>query len=286
MRTDLALEHRRGNEDSIKDDCKLTATVGRVLGTVRNVVARKGGERLRASGVERKGNGERTGHVALDMRGNESITSQLRLAGDEVRGECAIAILLKHELIARIGSLKSCKTGRIALAGRNLCIILDTLVTGAAGALAVALGADITAEELVAEIGVARMRKTELKERCGLERTLRGLAGLFIDTGELHEQTMVLHSLNDRLVHAHPVDTAADNLNDTGIAPLKGRLNLLLNGADFVGDRRILGDDRFAELILVDTHRERSATLEVKPETELILHRECNIYREYRDNEK
>ena len=56
--------------------------------------------------------------------------------------------------------------------------------------------------------------------------------------------------------------------------------------ANFVGDRRILGDDGFAKLILIDTHRERSAALEVKAETELVLHRERDIYGEYRDDEK
>ena len=286
MRTDLALKHRRGNEDAVKDDGKLTATVGRVLGTVRNVVAREGGERLSAGGVEREGNRERTGHVALDMRGNESITRQLRFAVDEIRRVGTVTVLLKHELIARIGGLERCKTGRIALTGSDLGIVLDALISGAAGTLAITLRTHIFAQHLVAKLCVARMRKAEFKERCGLERTLRGLASLFIDTGKLHEQTMILHSLDDRLVHAHSVDTAADDLNDAGIATLKGRLDLLLNGADFVGDRRILGDDRFAELILVDTHRERCAALEVKAETELVLHREGYIYREHRDNEK
>ena len=286
VRTDFALEHRSGNKNAIEDNGELTAAIGRILGTVSDVVARKGGEGLRACRIERKGNGEGSCHIALDMGGNKSITRQLSLTGNKVRRERAVAVLLKHELIAGIGSLKSCKTSRIALAGRNLGVVLDALVARAAGALAIALGADIAAEKLVAEIGVARMRKTELKERCGLERTLRGLASLFIDTRKLHEQTVILHSLNDRLVHAHSVDTAADDLNDTSITPLKGRLDLLLNGADFVGDRRILGDDGFAQLILINPHGERSAALEVKAEAELILHRECHIYREYRDNEK
>jgi hypothetical protein len=67
---------------------------------------------------------------------------------------------------------------------------------------------------------------------------------------------------------------------------LQSGLHLLLDSAGFVGDGGILCNDGLAELILVDPHRERRATLEVEAEAELLLRGEGYVYREYSDDEK
>ena len=91
---------------------------------------------------------------------------------------------------------------------------------------------------------VLRVGKAELKVRRALERRLRGLADLLVDAGKLHEKAVVLHSLNDRLVRAHRVDAAADDLDDAGVAVLETPVDFGLYRPGLVGDVGVLGNDR------------------------------------------
>ena len=178
-----------------------------------------------------------------------------------------------------------CRKARgIALLGGDFVVVGSALI--AAAALLVALGRDILREQLAHELVVARMRKAELQERRRLQRLLRRLARLVVHTRQLHQQPVVLHTLDDGLVHAHAVHAAADHLDDARIASGERLLHLLLNGRQVVGERGLVGYDRLAQLLLVHAEREGRAALEVEPETQLLLGGEGYVYGEDGDDQQ
>ena len=156
----------------------------------------------------------------------------------------------------------------------------------AVAALLVAVRRHVEREELVHQLVVARVREAELEEGGGLQGLLGGLARLVVDARQLDEEAVVLHSLDHRLVHAHAVDAAADHLDDAGVAALEDLLHLALDGGVVVRYRRLVGDDRLAQLLLVDTEREGRAALQIKAEAQLFLRRIGDVDGEDGDYQK
>ena len=107
------------------------------------------------------------------------------------------------------------------------------------------------------------MREAELEERRALERTLGLGAGLIVDAGQLHEQAVTLHSLDHGLVHAHAVNTAANDLDDAFVAAIEGLVHLLLDRSSIIriGD---LCENGLTQRVLVHAKREGRTTLKVK----------------------
>ena len=275
-RTDLGIDDRSGNKRFIKNNGQLATTPRGILGTAGLVVARERRELAAAFGIKFETNRKRTRRrIALDSGRNERLTSQLSLAGNKVRRIRAVTVILKHEAITGIGGLERCKTRSITLCLGNGRPILRTGI--AAALLDIAGRRDVLGEELRDELVVLCVRQAEFKEGRALKARLRGLAHLLIDTRKLDEQTMILHSLNDRLVRAHRIDSAADDLNNAAIAILESVLNLRLNSARRIGNGRILSDDRFGQLLKVDTKCEGCAALQIKPETEFFRRRITDV---------
>ena len=239
----LVVDDGGGDEGRVEDDCELAAAVGRVLRAVRLVVARERGELAPALGRQAEADGEVAGRgLALDGGGLKVLAGDARLSGtrDEVRRVRAIAVVLQHEAVASVGDLEAGDAGRVAGTARDLGPVRRAGI--AVGLLLVAFGGDVLGKELRDELVVLRMRQAELQERRALEGRLGGLAHLFVYAGELDEEPVVLHALNDRLVRAHRVDAAADDRHDAVVAADERLLDLLLHGAGRVCDRRIRRD--------------------------------------------
>ena len=196
---------------------------------------------------------------------------------DEIGRVCAVAVVLEHERVARIGNLERGEARGVAGSLRDFLPVLGARI--ARPLLDVALGRDVLGEKLRDELVVLGVREAELQVGGALQRRLRGLAHLFVYAWELDEKAVVLHALDHGLVRAHRVDAAANYLYNARIAVLQRLVDLRLNGARRVRDRRILGDDRLGKALGVDAKRERRAALEVKAKAELLLYRRRNVER-------
>ena len=193
----------------------------------------------------------------------------------------AIAVVLEHEAVARIGGLERREPRRVAGPLRDLSPVLEPGV--AVAGLLVALRRDVLREQLRDKLVVLRVRQAELEKRRALQARLRGLAHLVVRTGQLDKEPMVLHPLDDRLVRAHRVHAAADDGDNAVVAADERLLDLLLDCTRRVGDRRIRRDDRLGQPRRVHAQRERRAAVEVQPEPDLLGGRIADIEGDHGD---
>ena len=261
-----------GNQRAVQDDRQLAAAVGGVLRAMRDVVARELAHEGAALAVELEGHYGTSDLVAIDMRRNEIVARQLRLAAHVVRPIGAVFGLLKHEQIALRRTAEGTQARLVAGLLRDFVVVRHAAEALARRTGRIALRHLAGRHQLVDQLLVTRVRQAEFEVRGALQRTLRLGARGIVNARQLHEKAVPLHALDDGLVHSHPVHAAAHNFDDALVA---ARQRLLYLGVD---GRRVvrvlnLGHHGLAKGLLVHAQREGRAALQIQTQADFLAQR-------------
>ena len=203
--------------------------------------------------------------VGLCGGGANSVTREANLALHEAAliertavGGLPAVNALKNKLDTALGDAERRNLRKVVALRR------DFLVVGRAN---IATHGNLIAERslVLGDGGEKRVlvlgNETELQIRHIPETLAGGIRGLLTYTGKLHnELVLALDGLNARLVRAHGINAAADDLNNAIFATLESLGHLLLNTLRLISPLRIALKEPAVELLLVNLEREaRSA---------------------------